>query len=155
MLVSSSSVCETIGRGAGKWVWSPLVNTRSSWIDLRELTHQLLEEEEEEEERDFPTPMRDGNHRGRQRGTRKSLSSFLLSFFLPGRGNKEVDPLLKKTQSRQYRIGPTECLRKHRVVFGIPRRNHGHYCSGPSLLPEFFLLIAKDQGINRILFKYI
>ncbi|KAK1123968.1 hypothetical protein K0M31_006996 [Melipona bicolor] len=32
-------------------------------------------------------------------------------FFL-GRGNKEVGPLLKKTESRQYRVGPADCLRK-------------------------------------------
>ncbi|CAK9829015.1 hypothetical protein ANTRET_LOCUS6431 [Anthophora retusa] len=32
-------------------------------------------------------------------------------FFL-GRGNKEVGPLLKKTESRQYRAGPVDCLRK-------------------------------------------
>lgn len=32
-------------------------------------------------------------------------------FFL-GRGNKEVGPLLKKTESRQYREGPADCLRK-------------------------------------------
>lgn len=74
-------------------------------------------------------------------------------FFLLGCGNKEVDPLLKKTQSRQYRVGLTECLRKHRNVFGILRRIQ-HVAAFARVIP---INREKDWRIGIILriFKFV
>lgn len=92
-------------------------------------------------------------YRGRQRGTRKSLS-FLVSFFLPGRGNKEVDPLLKKTESRQYRTElpdrvPEKTATRFRNPAGQPRTRH----PATRLEPVFLLIIqgSKDQNHSRAL----
>lgn len=70
-----------------------------------------------------------GNDCARHRGRRMpSLADSVApkavypSFFFLGRGNKEVGPLLKKTESRQYRAGPADCLRKQWTVFGILSR---------------------------------
>ncbi|CAD1477092.1 unnamed protein product, partial [Heterotrigona itama] len=54
-----------------------------------------------------------GQHRRRMLSLADSVAPKVLypRFFL-GRGNKEVGPLLKKTESRQYRAGPADCLRK-------------------------------------------
>lgn len=50
--------------------------------------------------------------------------------------------MLKKTKSRQYRIDPAECLRKHRNVLGILRRNH-------DVAAVLIIVLNQSRGIEE------
>lgn len=81
-------------------------------------------------------------------------------FFL-GRGNKEVGPLLKKTESRQYRVGPADCLRKQWTVFGILSRIRGDLAFHHEWKPQCSRVVTKNvetfpkQQIRSGIFSWI